>query len=166
MITIKNKSSAMGSDTKYASRFKAICRNAGVKLTQQRLVILKEVFKRSDHPDAEMVFRAVRCKLPTVSLDTIYRTLWFLHDLGLVEALVVGMAVYALIPTTACTIILSAVTVGPFTILLTLDLTILPSPRPQLLLAALKKLRSSFAACARTVRKSEKNKTIKEGANE
>ena len=67
------------------SRFKAICRDTGVKLTQQRLVILKEVFKRRDHPDAEMVFRAVRRKLPTVSLDTIYRTLWFLHDF--VEAL-------------------------------------------------------------------------------
>ena len=33
------------------------------------------------------MFRAVKARLPTVSLDTVYRTLWLLNDLGLVASL-------------------------------------------------------------------------------
>jgi Fur family transcriptional regulator, peroxide stress response regulator len=33
------------------------------------------------------VFQAVKSRLPTVSLDTVYRTLWLLNDLGLVATL-------------------------------------------------------------------------------
>ena len=33
------------------------------------------------------MFRAVRGRLPSVSLDTVYRTLWLLNDLGLVASL-------------------------------------------------------------------------------
>ncbi|MCC7494158.1 MAG: transcriptional repressor [Fimbriimonadaceae bacterium] len=63
------------------------CRQVGVKLTHQRLEIFREVAGSVDHPDAETVFRGVRQRLPTVSLDTVYRTLWLLHDLGLVQTL-------------------------------------------------------------------------------
>ena len=67
--------------------FKAACRKAGVKLTHQRLEIFREVAASVEHPDAEMVFRAVRVRMPTVSLDTVYRTLWLLSDLGLISRL-------------------------------------------------------------------------------
>ncbi|MCK7479895.1 MAG: transcriptional repressor [Candidatus Moduliflexus flocculans] len=40
-----------------------------------------------EHPDADAVFRAVRKRVPTVSIDTVYRTLWMLNDLGLVTTL-------------------------------------------------------------------------------
>ncbi len=65
----------------------AIAREAGIKLTHQRLELFREIARNEDHPDAETVFRAVRERLPTVSLDTVYRTLWLLHDLGLVATL-------------------------------------------------------------------------------
>jgi len=68
-------------------RFKAACRAAGVKLTHQRLEIFREVAGRSDHPDAEAVFRALQPRMPTVSLDTVYRTLWLLSDLGVANPL-------------------------------------------------------------------------------
>jgi Fur family peroxide stress response transcriptional regulator len=68
-------------------RFKAACKEAGVKLTHQRLEIFREVAASVEHPDAEMVFRAVQARMPTVSLDTVYRTLWLLSDLGLVNPL-------------------------------------------------------------------------------
>jgi Fur family peroxide stress response transcriptional regulator len=68
-------------------RFKAACRQAGVKLTHQRLEIFREVAASLEHPDAEMVFRAVQARMPTVSLDTIYRTLWLLSELGVVTPL-------------------------------------------------------------------------------
>ncbi len=67
--------------------FRAAVREAGVKLTHQRLEIFREVASRLDHPDAESVFRAVQSRMPTVSLDTVYRTLWLLSDLGLVATL-------------------------------------------------------------------------------
>ncbi len=65
----------------------AAARKAGVKLTHQRLEIFRALASREDHPDAEALHRAVRRRVPTVSLDTIYRTLWTLHDLGLVTTL-------------------------------------------------------------------------------
>jgi len=45
------------------------------------------VAKTVDHPDAETIYRRVRDRMPTVSLDTIYRTLWLLVDLGLIQTL-------------------------------------------------------------------------------
>jgi Fur family peroxide stress response transcriptional regulator len=67
--------------------FQQSVRAAGVKLTHQRLEVFRAVAASLDHPDAETVFRAVRSRLPTVSLDTVYRTLWTLNDLGLIAAL-------------------------------------------------------------------------------
>ena len=68
-------------------QFKAAARTAGVKLTHQRLEIFREVASSLEHPDAEAVFRAVQARMPTVSLDTVYRTLWTLKDLGLITTL-------------------------------------------------------------------------------
>jgi Fur family peroxide stress response transcriptional regulator len=68
-------------------RFKAACRKAGVKLTHQRLEIFREIAGSLEHPDAETVFRGVRVRVPTVSLDTVYRTLWLLDGLGLITTL-------------------------------------------------------------------------------
>lgn len=68
-------------------QFKAAAEEAGVKLTHQRLEIFREVASSLEHPDAETVFRAVRARMPTVSLDTVYRTLWMLNDLGLITTL-------------------------------------------------------------------------------
>lgn len=68
-------------------QFKAAAKAAGLKLTHQRLEIFREVASSLKHPDAETVFRAVQARMPTVSLDTVYRTLWMLNDLGLVTTL-------------------------------------------------------------------------------
>jgi Fur family peroxide stress response transcriptional regulator len=68
-------------------RFTAACRDAGVKLTHQRIEIFREVATSTEHPDAETVFRGVQARVPTVSLDTVYRTLWLLTDLGLLFTL-------------------------------------------------------------------------------
>ncbi|MBK9088564.1 MAG: transcriptional repressor [Holophagales bacterium] len=66
---------------------KVVAREAGLKLTHQRLEIFRELAATEAHPDAETIFRAVQQRMPTVSLDTVYRTLWMLHDLGLVTTL-------------------------------------------------------------------------------
>lgn len=68
-------------------RFKDVARRAGVKFTHQRLEIFRAVASSVEHPSAEAVYRAVRAGMPTVSLDTVYRTLWLLTDLGLLNTL-------------------------------------------------------------------------------
>lgn len=68
-------------------RLKAVCRRSGVKLTHQRLEIFREVAQTGDHPDAESIFKGVRERMPTVSQDTVYRTLWLLNDLGLITTI-------------------------------------------------------------------------------
>ncbi|MEZ4401277.1 MAG: transcriptional repressor [Kofleriaceae bacterium] len=65
----------------------AAVRAAGGKLTHQRLEILRELVGNPDHPDAEAVFRSVVRRVPTISLDTVYRTLWRLVDLGVISTL-------------------------------------------------------------------------------
>lgn len=68
-------------------RFKEVCRNSGMKLTHQRMEIFREVAQTVDHPDAEKVYQGVRERMPTMSLDTVYRTLWMLKDLDLITTL-------------------------------------------------------------------------------
>lgn len=69
------------------AHFEQVCRSAGVKLTHQRMEVFREVGRSGDHPDAETIYRGVRTRLPTVSLDTVYRALWLLSDLGLITTL-------------------------------------------------------------------------------
>ena len=69
------------------TRFNDKCRKSGAILTHQRLEIFREVAQSGDHPDTETVFKGVRERMPTVSLDTVYRTLWWLKDLGLIKTL-------------------------------------------------------------------------------
>ena len=69
------------------ARFERVCRDAGIRLTHQRLEIFREVAQSVDHPDAEMVCRRVRERMPTVSLDTVYRTLWLLNAHHLINTL-------------------------------------------------------------------------------
>jgi Fur family peroxide stress response transcriptional regulator len=71
----------------WLERLKGSAKQAGLKLTPQRLEIFRALAGTEQHPDAETLFRAVQRRMPTVSLDTVYRTLWMLHDLGLVTTL-------------------------------------------------------------------------------
>ena len=67
--------------------FEEICRRHGIKLTPQRMEVFREVARSGNHPDVESVYRGVRERMPTISLDTVYRTLWKLEELGLVVVL-------------------------------------------------------------------------------
>jgi len=72
--------------TARVAQLKKTASATGIKMTHQRLEIFREVITSKVHPDAETVFRAVREKLPTVSLDTVYRTLSMLRDLRMINA--------------------------------------------------------------------------------
>ena len=68
-------------------RLEEVCRDAGVRLTPQRLEIFRAVAQTGDHPTAEWVHQHVRERMPTISLDTVYRTLWMLNDRNLITTL-------------------------------------------------------------------------------
>lgn len=81
-----SKSERIPSEQRIA-RLKQVAKEAGMKLTHQRIEIFRELAETADHPDAETIFRGVQKRMPTVSLDTVYRTLWMLRDLGMVTTL-------------------------------------------------------------------------------
>jgi Fur family peroxide stress response transcriptional regulator len=59
-------------------------RDSGLRLTHQRLEIVRVIAADETHPDVESVYEAVRERVPTISLDTVYRTLATLSDRGLI----------------------------------------------------------------------------------
>ena len=65
--------------------FEKACRDAGLKVTHQRLEIFRELVSATDHPSAETLHRRLGRKLPTVSLDTVYRTLHTFEEHGLIS---------------------------------------------------------------------------------
>ncbi|MCK4623320.1 MAG: transcriptional repressor [Desulfuromonadales bacterium] len=67
------------------SRFAESCRKAGLRLTPQRLEIFQELAKACDHPTAELLHQRLLKKMPTLSLDTVYRTLATFAEHGLIN---------------------------------------------------------------------------------
>ena len=64
-------------------RFQEACRSCGLRVTQQRLEVFKELARMEEHPSVEDIFMRVRRRLRTISLDTVYRTLATFEEHGL-----------------------------------------------------------------------------------
>jgi Fur family peroxide stress response transcriptional regulator len=67
------------------AQFLALCRRQGVKATHQRVEILRELAGSEEHPDAETILTRVRQRIPSISVDTIYRTLRLFEDRGVIS---------------------------------------------------------------------------------
>lgn len=65
--------------------FEKLCRKKGLKMTHQRLEIYRELLTSLDHPSVESLFLRVRKRIPTISLDTVYRTLTMLEEGGMIN---------------------------------------------------------------------------------
>jgi Fur family peroxide stress response transcriptional regulator len=65
--------------------FSEVSRRHGDKLTHQRREIYRELAKTHEHPDAETIYSRVRKRIPSISLDTVYRTLRLFEDEGLIS---------------------------------------------------------------------------------
>lgn len=63
-----------------------------VKLTPQRRVVLQVVNESAQHPTASEVFEQARKRLPTISYATVYNSLRFLKDSGLMREITFGNA--------------------------------------------------------------------------
>ncbi len=62
-------------------------RAAGLKLTPQRMAIVKELAADETHPTAQEIFERLQPGLPTMSFATVYNTLGALSAAGLCSAM-------------------------------------------------------------------------------
>ena len=60
------------------------------KLTPQREAVLRVIMEREDHPTASDIFEAARKRLPTISYATVYNSLRYLREAGLVHEISFG----------------------------------------------------------------------------
>ncbi len=57
-------------------------RQRHLKITPQRLEVLRTVLQMTDHPSADQIYRMVKIRHPTVSVATVYKTLETLVEVG------------------------------------------------------------------------------------
>ena len=62
--------------------FTGLCRKNGLRVTPQRIEIYKQLINTDEHPSAEMLYEKVRITFPSISFDTVNRTLLTLNDMG------------------------------------------------------------------------------------
>jgi Fur family peroxide stress response transcriptional regulator len=62
--------------------FRAKCHQRSLKITPQRMAVYQALLESTEHPCAEAVFRQLRETFPSISLDTVNRTLLTLNDIG------------------------------------------------------------------------------------
>ncbi len=74
-----------GHNQEQVDAFAQACRDAGLRLTHQRLEIYRELAAATDHPSAEVLHQRLRRRIPTLSLDTVYRTLATFARHGLIN---------------------------------------------------------------------------------
>ncbi len=73
-------------DQRY-EHFREMCQGGGIKVTCQRFIIFEALKSVSVHPTADQLYELVYEKLPSISRDTVYRTLNILAERGLARKL-------------------------------------------------------------------------------
>lgn len=68
----------------------AIFKEKKLKLTPQRLAVYKYLMSTTEHPSAELIYKAIQPDYPTMSLATVYKALKTLVEVGLIQELNVG----------------------------------------------------------------------------
>lgn len=64
-----------------------LCQKSGLKLTDQRRVILKALADAEDHPSVEMLYERSKAIDNTISMATVYRTINLLDEFDIVKRL-------------------------------------------------------------------------------
>lgn len=68
-----------------AARYEAQLREAGVRMTKQRLAIIQVLSETDDHPDANEIFHRAFATDSSISLSTVYRTMRVLQQSGTIH---------------------------------------------------------------------------------
>ncbi len=72
---------------KHENRLVQALRQAGLRLTPQRLAICRYLSQSKDHPTAQDIYQVLKPEYPSLSLATVYNTLETLVALGAIHAL-------------------------------------------------------------------------------
>ncbi len=65
--------------------FMAECKDKGVKITPQRLAVYKILAGKAKHPIINEIYEEIRRDYPSLSLNTIYKTIQLFIELGMVS---------------------------------------------------------------------------------
>ena len=77
-------------NNKLLSKFKDVLRKEGLKITPQRIAVLKEIMRNKGHRESEDVYMAIKTRKDHVSRATVYRTLDILVLHGFARKLNLG----------------------------------------------------------------------------
>ncbi len=69
----------------WLKRLRRHLKEKGIRVTPQRMEIYRLIHGSTEHPSAEDVFKEIKKKIPSISLDTVYRTLSLFEEIGLVK---------------------------------------------------------------------------------
>ncbi|MDW7712582.1 MAG: Fur family transcriptional regulator [Deferrisomatales bacterium] len=73
----------------YTERIMGRLREEGLKVTPQRIAVLRYMDGNRSHPSVEEIHREVSTVFPTISLATVYNTLDTLEKIGEVQAVTI-----------------------------------------------------------------------------
>ncbi|HBM59190.1 Fur family transcriptional regulator [Salipiger marinus] len=68
-----------------SDRLTQALRDAGIRMTRQRAVLVAKLAEAEDHPDAVELHRRAEEEMPGISLSTVYRTLSALEGQGVIH---------------------------------------------------------------------------------
>ena len=77
--------SELNAETKSLDNSRKALSAPGLRITNQRALILEIIHHGQGHLDADEVYRQARDRQPRISLSTVYRTLRRFKELGLIE---------------------------------------------------------------------------------
>ncbi|MHC4174330.1 MAG: Fur family transcriptional regulator [Planctomycetota bacterium] len=78
----KNRKTSSGELDEKVQWFINLCRKKGLKVTPQRVTVYRELVGTNKHPSAEKLHSKVKKRFPSISLDTVNRTLLTLAEIG------------------------------------------------------------------------------------
>jgi Fur family ferric uptake transcriptional regulator len=67
------------------SRLEQLCREKGMRMTDQRRTIARVLSESDDHPDVEELYRRASGVDPKISIATVYRTVRLFEEAGILE---------------------------------------------------------------------------------
>lgn len=61
------------------------CTESGLKMTEQRRIIVRVLSESGDHPDVELIHKRANKLDPKISIATVYRTMRLFEEAGIIE---------------------------------------------------------------------------------
>ncbi len=71
-------------------KYVRILKGKGLKITPQRLTILKYLDENRTHPDADTIYNDLKSTNPSLSRTTVYNTLDKLREIGVIQELTIS----------------------------------------------------------------------------